>query len=137
MVTLLASCEMHRIEPLGYTRDLFRLLPNWPVQQALKVTPATCRRRLSASDMQRRLDANVFPQAGLGIRESEPASRSRQPVSNLQAPLVLRQGCDVMATMVIAGIRFPCFPPRLRTSRPTETRLFAARPPEGVRGCEA
>ena len=29
-VSLLASCQMHRVEPWGYLRDLFILLPSWP-----------------------------------------------------------------------------------------------------------
>jgi hypothetical protein len=38
-VSLLASCAMHRIEPWAYLRDLFCLLPGWPVSKVLELAP--------------------------------------------------------------------------------------------------
>lgn len=29
-VSLVASCQLHEIDPEGYMRDLFRVLPVWP-----------------------------------------------------------------------------------------------------------
>ena len=81
LVTLLASCEMHGIEPLGYMRDLLCLLPNWPVQQVLELAPASWSKTLERPDVHRRLDANVFRQAALGTREPEPAVKKQQPPS--------------------------------------------------------
>ncbi len=66
LVTLLASCEMHRLEPLGYLRDLLCLLPNWPVQQVLELSPAYWPKTLERPDVQQQLAANVFRQAALG-----------------------------------------------------------------------
>jgi hypothetical protein len=34
-ISLIASCQLHGIEPLGYLRDLFCLLPWWPKSQVL------------------------------------------------------------------------------------------------------
>jgi transposase len=66
LVTLLASCEMHRLEPLGYIRDLVCLLPNWPVQQVLDLSPACWSKTLERAEVQQQLAANVFRQAALG-----------------------------------------------------------------------
>jgi transposase len=38
-VTLLASCQLHGLEPLGYLRDLLCLLSGRPVQRVLELTP--------------------------------------------------------------------------------------------------
>ena len=67
LVTLLASCQMHSIEPIGYLRDLLCLLPNWPVLQVLDLSPACWSKTLERRDVQQQLDLNVFRQAALGI----------------------------------------------------------------------
>lgn len=69
LVTLLASCQMHSIEPLGYLRDLLCLLPDWPVQQVLALAPASWSKTLERPDVKQQLDANVYRQAALGILE--------------------------------------------------------------------
>ena len=51
-VTLLASCQLHGIEPLGYLRDLMCLLPGWPVQRP---------------QVRAELEANIFRQVALGV----------------------------------------------------------------------
>ncbi len=66
-VTLLASCQLHGLEPLGYLRDLFCLLPNWPVQRVLELAPANWTRTLEDAEVRTELEANVFRQAALGI----------------------------------------------------------------------
>src|SRR5438105_4234257 len=38
-VSLLASCQLHGIEPWSYLRDLLVLLPEWPVQRVLELAP--------------------------------------------------------------------------------------------------
>lgn len=65
-VSLLASCQLHGIEPLGYLRDLFCLLPSWPKQRALDLAPANWAKTLEDPEVQRSLAANVFRQASLG-----------------------------------------------------------------------
>jgi hypothetical protein len=39
-VTLLASCQLHGIEPWAYLRDLLCLLPSWPKSRVLELAPA-------------------------------------------------------------------------------------------------
>jgi transposase len=38
-VSLMASCELHGIDPEGYLRDLFRVLPVWPKNRMLELAP--------------------------------------------------------------------------------------------------
>jgi hypothetical protein len=72
-VSLLASCELHGIEPLGYFRDLFCLLPSWPRRRVLELAPAYWAKTLEDKDAQQRLATNVFRQASLGtLGEHQP-----------------------------------------------------------------
>jgi len=64
-VSLLASCAMHRIEPWAYLRDLFCLLPRWPVPRVLELAPANWTALLQDPQVQQRLDANIFRHATL------------------------------------------------------------------------
>jgi transposase len=65
-VTLLASCQLHGIEPLGYLRDMLCLLPGWPVQRVLELAPANWRATVERAEVRAELEANVFRQAALG-----------------------------------------------------------------------
>lgn len=67
LVTLLASCQMHGLEPLAYLRDLLCLLPSWPVQQVLALAPASWPITSARPDVKQQLEANVFRQAALGV----------------------------------------------------------------------
>jgi len=64
-VSLLASCAMHRIEPWTYLRDLFCLLPSWPVNRVLELAPAHWATTLIDPEVQQRLAANIFRRATL------------------------------------------------------------------------
>jgi transposase len=59
-VSLLASARLHDIEPLGYVRDLFCLLPSWPKARVLELAPAYWKQTLEQSETQQKLAANVF-----------------------------------------------------------------------------
>ena len=59
-VSLLASCQLHEIEPWTYLRDLFCVLPGWPSSRVLELAPAYWRETLKDQDTQQRLAANVF-----------------------------------------------------------------------------
>jgi transposase len=64
-VSLLASCAMHRIEPWAYLRDLFCLLPGWPVSRVLELAPASWRTTIQDPEVTQRLEANIFRRATL------------------------------------------------------------------------
>ena len=59
-VSLLASCQLHGIEPWAYLRDLFCLVPSWPASRVLELAPAFWKETLEKQDTQQRLAANVF-----------------------------------------------------------------------------
>ena len=59
-VSLLASCQLHGIEPWAYLRDLLCLLPSWPTSRVLELAPACWQQTLQQQDTQQRLAANVF-----------------------------------------------------------------------------
>ena len=67
-VSLLASCQLHQIEPWAYLRDLFCLLPSWPRRRVLELAPVNWNETLKNEDAQQRLDANVFRRASLGLQ---------------------------------------------------------------------
>lgn len=66
LTSLLASCQMHGIEPLGYLRDLFCLLPRWPRRRVLELAPVNWEETLQQEETQQRLTANVFRRVALG-----------------------------------------------------------------------
>lgn len=59
-VSLLASCQMHGIEPWGYLRDLLCLLPSWSSGRVLELAPAYWRQTLEQSGVQQRLESNIY-----------------------------------------------------------------------------
>lgn len=69
-VSLLASCHLHGIEPFGYLRDLLCLLPGWPQARLVELAPVNWEKTLQQEDAQRRLAANVFRQASLGLLDA-------------------------------------------------------------------
>lgn len=59
-VSLLASCQMHNIEPWAYLRDLLCLLPAWPVHDVVDLAPLNWCRTLRRHEVQVALAANPF-----------------------------------------------------------------------------
>jgi hypothetical protein len=66
-VSLLASCGLHKIEPLGCVRDLLCLLPCWPHHRVLDLAPVNWRKTLQQRQAQETLDANVLRRVVLGL----------------------------------------------------------------------
>jgi hypothetical protein len=69
-VSLLASCQLHGLEPWSYLRDLLCLLPGWPKRRVLELAPASWSQTLEQSDAQERLAANVYRKVALGEIEA-------------------------------------------------------------------
>lgn len=57
-VSLIASCQQHKLEPWAYMRDLFCLLPDWPASRLLELAPKHWRETSQKSGTQQRLAAN-------------------------------------------------------------------------------
>ncbi len=68
LVSLLASCEMHGLEPYAYLRDLLCVLPSWPQTRVLELAPANWKTTAARDDVVTQLDANVHRQVTLGLR---------------------------------------------------------------------
>lgn len=68
LVSLLASCQMHGIEPYAYLRDLFCLVPSWPQTRVLELAPANWRATTARPEVAAQLDANVYRQVTVGTR---------------------------------------------------------------------
>jgi hypothetical protein len=66
-VSLIASCQMHGIEPWAYLRDLFHLLPDWPRNRILELAPPIGNSLSSTAEAQRRLDQNPLRRALLAF----------------------------------------------------------------------
>ena len=64
-VSLLASCQLHRIEPWSYLRDLFCLMPGWPRSRVLELAPVNWRQPLARPEVEQRLEANIYRSASL------------------------------------------------------------------------
>ncbi len=62
-VSLLASCQLHRIEPWTYLRDLFCLMPSWPRSRVLELAPVHWRQTVARADVHQRLEANIYRRA--------------------------------------------------------------------------
>jgi transposase len=54
-VSLIASCQMHDIEPWAYLRDVLTLLPSWPQQRVLELAPKSWRATSATLAVQERL----------------------------------------------------------------------------------
>jgi transposase len=74
-VSLLASCQLHDIEPWAYLRDLFCLLPSGPRRGVLELAPAQWKKTLEDQDTQQQLDANIFRRATLGLLHDHSPSK--------------------------------------------------------------
>jgi transposase len=74
-VSLLASCQLHHLEPWAYLRDLMTLLPRWPASRVLELAPVNWGKTLEQDDAQQRLAADVFRRASLSTLNVHPAIR--------------------------------------------------------------
>ena len=58
---------MHRIEPLGYLRDLLILLPAWPRSRVLELAPCCWQQTLQQEHAQQLLAASRLRRIALGV----------------------------------------------------------------------
>ena len=72
-VTLLASAQMHGLEPRAYIRDLLCLLPYWRNARILDLAPVNWRQTLEDPEAQEILAENYFRRAVLGGFDVHPS----------------------------------------------------------------
>lgn len=63
IVSLIASCALHGIEPWAYLRDVLILLPTWPPQRVIELAPKSWKQTLENADARQRLAASPWPRA--------------------------------------------------------------------------
>jgi transposase len=72
LVTLLASCAMHRLDPLGYLRDLLIVLPGWNQTKLLDLAPVNWRATAERAEVKAALASNVHRRVALGELQPSP-----------------------------------------------------------------
>lgn len=60
LVSLLASAEMHGVEPQGYLRDLLILIQDWPRKRVLELAPVNWAETSARDDVRATLEVNIF-----------------------------------------------------------------------------
>jgi transposase len=63
IVSLIASCELHGIEPWSYLRDVLILVPDWPRDRLLELSPKRWKQTLEKTDARQRLANSVWSRA--------------------------------------------------------------------------
>jgi transposase len=63
VVSLIASCALHAIEPWSYLRDALILLPSWPRDRVLELSPKHWKQTLENTDARQRLAASPWCRA--------------------------------------------------------------------------
>ncbi|WP_437546326.1 transposase domain-containing protein [Sorangium sp. So ce367] len=63
IVSLIASCALHGIEPWAYLRDVLILLPTWPPDRVIELAPKSWKQTLENADTRERLAASPWPRA--------------------------------------------------------------------------
>ena len=64
LFTLIASCRLHRLDPFSYLEELLRVLPYWPRDRYLELSPlrwSQTRSRLDPKELDRPLGAFTVP----------------------------------------------------------------------------
>lgn len=77
LLSLIASCRLHDLEPEAYLRDLFRVLAHWPRDRYLELAPkywAATRARLDAAELAVEIGGLTVPPP-LPPAEEQPAPR--------------------------------------------------------------
>ncbi|WP_437554775.1 IS66 family transposase [Sorangium sp. So ce367] len=60
IVSLIASCALHQIDPWAYLRDVLILLPSWPRDRVLELAPKSWKQTLENTDARERLAASPW-----------------------------------------------------------------------------
>jgi transposase len=71
VVSLVASCQLHDIEPWAYLRDVLTLLPSWPAKRVLELCPKCWNETRQQPETQQRL-------ASLRLLDRDDTSHARE-----------------------------------------------------------
>jgi transposase len=76
LFSLIASCKLHRLDPEAYFEDIIRVMPYWPTDRYLELSPkywATTRARLNDDELKRPLGHITVPPP-LAAEKQSPTS---------------------------------------------------------------
>lgn len=76
LLSLVASCRLHDLDPVDYLRDVIRVLAHWPRDRYLELAPKywrATRARLDATDLAREIGPITVPPI-LPASEEQPAA---------------------------------------------------------------
>jgi hypothetical protein len=76
-VSLIASCQQHKLEPWAYLRDLFCLLPGWSQNRLLELAPKHWRQTSQQPGVQQRLAADKLRAISLASPHVSEATQSQ------------------------------------------------------------
>jgi transposase len=65
--SLIASCQLHGLEPFAYLRDMLCLLPSWKAARVLELSPMMWKETSARPEVQKALDENIYRRASLGL----------------------------------------------------------------------
>jgi hypothetical protein len=74
VVSLVASCQLHGIEPWAYLRDVLTLLPGWNAKKALALSPKYWNQTREQPEAQQKLADLRLLGRGDGAHATQPAS---------------------------------------------------------------
>ncbi|WP_437671552.1 IS66 family transposase [Sorangium sp. So ce131] len=60
IVSLIASCALHQLDPWVYLRDVLILLPSWPRDRVIELAPKSWKQTLENTDARQRLAASPW-----------------------------------------------------------------------------
>lgn len=79
LLSLIASAQLHDLDPEGYLRDLFRVLAHWPRDRYLELAPkywAATRVRLDPAELAKGVwPLTVPPPLAPKVAQEQPAAR--------------------------------------------------------------
>ena len=78
MVSLIASCALHDIEPWAWLRDVLTFLPAWPHQRVIELAPHNWRETLKKPEAQRLLASQTLMGRGT-VHEDDHAQMATAP----------------------------------------------------------
>lgn len=77
LFTLIASARLHRLDPEAYLRDLIRVLPLWPKERFIELSPkywAATRARLVAAELEAEVGDLTVPEPPTAATEQQTAA---------------------------------------------------------------
>jgi transposase len=90
LMTLIASARLHRLDPEVYLRDVFRVLPHWPRDRYLELSPRywrITRARLRPDELEQEVGWLTIPEPPLPTMPAiNPTTDSAAPAIAIAAP---------------------------------------------------